>query len=129
MVQVSDRYLPSRLGRISSVAGSKSGACRRTTSITACANPFCVSPMILIGNSQGKARTAESASGMDGGAHHLRLVLLVKRIDTREHRAGPADVLAAADGAAVERGDRHDLARGRRDPHFVGRAQLGFSHR
>src|SRR5579859_6499225 len=125
MVHVSERYLPSREGRISIVAGSKSGACRATTSITACAKPFCVRPMILIGNSQGKASSGASGSGMNRGAHHLRLVLLVERVDAREHRARAAGVLAAADGLAVQRGDGHDFARGGRDPDLVGTAQLG----
>src|SRR5439155_1666201 len=80
-LQVSERYFPSRLGRIPSVAGSKSGAWRFTTSITACANPTCVFPMTLMGKSQGKARTGESFSGMGGGAHHPGFVLLVQRVD------------------------------------------------
>src|SRR5262249_34543130 len=119
MVQVSERYFPSRLGRISIVAGSKSGACRATTSSTACAKPFCVSPMTLIGNSQGNASSGVSGSGMGRSAHHLRFVLLVERVRALEHGTGPARVGAAADRLAVERGDRHDLARGRRDPDFV----------
>src|SRR5262245_23046823 len=122
MVQVSERYLPSLLERISSVAGSKSGAWRFTTSITACAYPAWVSPMTLMGNSQGKARTGASLSGMGGGAHHARLILLVQPVDLHAYRAG----LSRADRLAVERGDGKHLARGRGHPDLVGGAQLAL---
>src|SRR5260370_8057122 len=106
MVQVSERYLPSRLGRISRVAGSKSSACRLTTSITACANPACVFPMILMGNSQGNARTGASYSGMSRGAHHLSLVLLVERVNALADRPGLSRLFPSADRLFVECRDR-----------------------
>src|SRR5712691_10394829 len=122
MVQVSDRYLLSRLGRISSVAASKSAAWRLTTSITACAKPAWVFPMILMGKSQGNASRGVSFSGMSRGAHHLRLELLVESVDARRNRAG----FAAAHALAVERGDRQHFARGRGHPDLVRRAQLAL---
>src|SRR5258707_5348575 len=127
MVQVSERYFPSRLGRISSVAGSKSGAWRFTTSITACANPACVFPMTLMGKSQGNARTGESFSDMDGGGtHHLGLVLLVQRVDAGADGPSLSRVFAPSDRLSVEGCDGEHLPRGRGDPDFVRRAQLAL---
>src|SRR6266446_1279395 len=129
MVQVSERYFPSRLGRISSVAGSKSSAWRLTTSITAWANPACVLPMILMGNSQGNARTGASYSGMSRGAHHPRLVLLVERVNALADRPGLSRLFPSADRLSVESRDREHLPRRRSHPDLLGRAQLALGDR
>src|SRR6516225_8368770 len=78
--------------------------------------------MTLMGNSQGKARTGASFSGMRGSAHHARLELLIERVHSLADRAGPS----RADGLAVERRDRQHFARGGRDPNLVRRAQLAL---
>src|SRR5438309_10145485 len=117
---------PSRLGRIPSVAGSKSGAWRFTTSITACANPACVFPMTLIGNSQGKARTGKSFSGMGRSTHHPGFVLLVQRVDALAQGPSFPCIFAPADRLSVERRDGEHLPRGRGYPDFVRRAQLAL---
>src|SRR2546427_11712250 len=122
--QVSDRYFPSRLGRIPSVAGSKSGAWRFTTSITACANPACVFPMTLMGKSQGKARTGESFSGMGGGTHHPGFVLLIQRVDALANGPSLSRIFAPADRLSVERRDVEHLPRGRGYPDLIRRGQL-----
>src|SRR5262245_65016673 len=122
--QVTLRYLPWRLGRICTVAGSKSRACLRTISVTAWAKPRSFLPITLIGKSHGKA---SADSGTDGlalgghrlplsGAHHLLLELLVELVHAAEERSGPP----VADRDSVERDDgQHFLGR-RADPDLVG---------
>src|SRR5262245_14729168 len=130
MMHVTLRYLPCRLGRISTLATSKSGACLRTMSVMFCAKPRSFLPMILIGKSQGKA-IAESGKkgllyGRDrlslAGAHHLQLELLVQLVHAAECRARPA----VADLLAVELDDREHFFRRRADPDLVRCAYLGF---
>jgi hypothetical protein len=53
MVQVTERYVPWRLGRSSIVAASKSGACLRTMVSTPCAKRPSFLPITLIGKSVG----------------------------------------------------------------------------
>src|SRR3954452_6847951 len=109
-------YLPCRLSRISIVEAWKSGACRRTISVTVCAKPGCLRPITLIGNSQGNARadscacTARPSGGNRlplSGAHHRELEILVQAMHAPEYRPG----LAAADASAIEVHDRQ---------HFLG---------
>src|SRR5262245_26170501 len=104
------RYLPCRLGRISTLATSKSGACLSTMSVMFCAKPRSFLPMILIGKSQGKAKGDSGRNRLSlAGAHHLLLELLVEL----EHAAERRPRLAVADLLAVEADDReHFLGRG-----------------
>src|SRR5262247_2072426 len=103
------RYLPCRLGRISTLATSKSGACLSTMSVMFCAKPRSFLPMILIGKSQGKAN---GDSGRDrlslARAHDLLLEVLISLEHALEDRAG----LAVADLAAVEGHDGEHLLGG-----------------
>src|SRR5687768_17534019 len=119
--QVTLRYLPCRLGRISTVAGSKSAACLSTISVTACAKPRSFLPITLIGKSQGKA---SGDSGRDrlalSSAHDLLLELLVELIHARKNRPGAA----VADACAVERYHRQHLLRRGREPQLVGSADF-----
>src|SRR5580765_3041030 len=103
-------YLPSRLGRVSSVPGMKSGACRLTISSTAVVKPLSLRPMILIGNAVGKARpTASSSSSFFlSCTHDLLLELLIQPVHAGKHRAGNA----RAHRPAVQ---------GRDGEHFLGR--------
>src|SRR5436190_16138898 len=103
MVAVRLMYLPARLGRVSSVPGMKSGACRFTISMTAAVKPLSLRPMILSGNAVGKARPTASSSGSFflSCTHHLLLELLVQRIHAVKHGAG----LAVGDRFAVQRHD------------------------
>src|SRR3954467_13013442 len=91
--QVTLRYLPCRLGRISIFEGWKSRACRRTISVTVCAKPGCLRPITLIGKSQGNARadscacTARPSGGNRlplSGAHHGVLEILVQPVHAPE---------------------------------------------
>src|SRR5690606_11056047 len=52
-VKVSPRYLPLRLGRISTVAGSKPGSNSRTSAVRVWARSGCALPMTLMGKSLG----------------------------------------------------------------------------
>src|SRR5215216_337857 len=134
--QVTLRYLPWRLGRISTVAASKSGACLRTMPVTECTKCGSLRPITLIGKSQGKASSEPSAttgtrvfplSGNSlalSGPHHLVLELLIELVYAAEHGAGPA----IADALAVELDDREHLFRRRSYPDLVGRAHFGFGH-
>src|SRR5262245_54409420 len=119
------RYLPCRLGRISTLATSKSGACLSTMSVMICAKPRSFLPMILIGKSQGKAN---GDSGRDrlslAGAHDLLLEVLVQLVHAAERRPG----LAVADRPAVQADDREHLLRRGADPDFVRAAHLGLGH-
>src|SRR6185436_18935699 len=101
-------------------AGSKSGACFITMSVTAWANPGCLRPITLIGKSQGNASSELSATtGMSAGlsgrqrlaparAHHLVLEVLIEPVHAPEVRAGPA----VAERHAVEPHDGQHLLRG-----------------
>src|SRR5687768_613059 len=84
--QVTLKYLPWRLGRISTVAGSKSMACLSTISVTLWAKPRSFLPITLIGKSQGKA---SGDSGRDrlalSSAHYFLLELLVERVHARKN--------------------------------------------
>src|SRR5215510_15587844 len=96
------RYLPCRLGRISTLATSKSGACLRTMSVMFCAKPRSFLPMILIGKSQGKAIADSGRNRLSlACAHHLLLEVLIRLVHALEDRPG----LAVADLAAVQRDD------------------------
>src|SRR6267378_741955 len=95
------------------VAGSKSGACLRTISITVCAKRGSFRPITLIGKSQGKASDEPSATtGMSrcpsdryclafARAHHLLLELLVELVEPPENGAAPA----VADPLAIQHND------------------------
>src|SRR5512145_1926428 len=132
--QVTLRYLSWRLGRISTVAASKSGACLRTMPVTDWTKRGCLRPITLIGKSQGNAKGEPSATtGTTGfllsrhrlalaGAHDFLLELLVELEHAAEHRARAP----LADAPAVELDDgEHFLGRGG-DPELVGGAHLGF---
>src|SRR4051812_28605888 len=112
------RYLPWRLGRISTLATSKSGACLSTISVMFCAKPRSFLPMILIGKSQGKASGDSGRNRLSlACTHDLLLELLVELVHALELRTR----LARADLPAVELDDReHFLGRGAH-PDFVGR--------
>src|SRR6185503_15643480 len=138
--QVTLRYLPWRLGLISTVAASKSGACLRTMPVTECTKRGSLRPITLIGKSQGKASGEPSATTGTGvlplgphlylqrlalaGPHYLLLELLVELVHAAEHGARAA----IADALAVELDDRQHLFRRRGDPDLVGGAHFGFGH-
>src|SRR5262245_32236285 len=117
--QVTLRYLPWRLGRISTVAASKSGACLRTIPVTAWTKRGCLRPITLIGKSQGNSNGEPSATtGTSGfllcryrlalaGAHDLLLELLVELVHAPEHGARAA----VADAPAIELDDRQHFLR------------------
>src|SRR5918995_427271 len=133
-MQVTLRYLPCRLGRISTVAASKSGACLRTMPVTAWTKRGSLRPMTLIGKSHGKASSEPSATTGTrtfplkrnrlalARPHHLLLELLVELVHAAEHRAGPA----LTDALAVELDNGEDFLRRRGDPDLVGGPHLGF---
>src|SRR3954462_2019046 len=90
------RYLPCRLGRICTVAGSKSRACLSTMSVTACAKPRSFLPITLIGKSHGNASTDSGKDGLArrtpppvSRAHHLLLEVLVELVHAGKERPGP----------------------------------------
>src|SRR5688500_9885383 len=89
--QVTLKFLPWTLGRISTVAGARSMACLSTISVTLWAKPRSFLPITLIGKSQGKA---SGDSGSDrlalSSAHDLLLELLVELIHARKNRPAAA---------------------------------------
>ena len=119
-VAVTDSQLPSLDARISSEAGSKSGACFCTTSATACAKPSWVRPMILIGNTQGnvsaglsffQVQRVEGGVGLVHGALRARRVAICGRsaadaigLQGRTCSRGSADAAAFRRAAACRRG-------------------------
>src|SRR3954464_12876919 len=117
-------YLPCRLGRISTLATSKSGACLTTISVMFWAKPRSFLPMILIGKSQGKANADSGRNRLSlARAHDLLLELLIELVHAPEYRAR----LALANRLAIERHDREHFLGGRGHPHFVRAAHLGFA--
>src|SRR3954463_385784 len=106
------RYLPCRLGRISTLATSKSGACLTTISVMFWAKPRSFLPMILIGKSQGKAKGDSGRNRLSlARAHDLLLELLVQLVHAAEHRPrAPVAYLPAVqtdDGEHFLGGGRH----------------------
>src|SRR5262245_49198824 len=119
------RYLPCRLGRISTLATSKSGACLSTMSVMFCAKPRSFLPMILIGKSQGKANGDSGRNRLSlARPHHLLLEVLVGLIHALEDRPR----LAVADLFSVQGDDREHFLRGRADPELVGGAHFRLAH-
>src|SRR3954464_1847761 len=118
------RYLPCRLGRISTLATSKSGACLTTISVMFWAKPRSFLPMILIGKSQGKANGDSGRNRLSlARAHDLLLELLIELVHAPEYGAG----LALADRLAIERDDREHFLGRRRHPEFIRAAHLGLT--
>src|SRR6185503_16624571 len=103
-MHVTLKYLPWRLGRISTVAASKSGACLRTMPVTAWTKRGCLRPITLIGKSQGNANGEFSAT--------------TGKVKFHSGRYGHT--------LAGELDDGQNFLRRRGDPDFVGRAHFGF---